>query len=247
MRDDEAEAIELGETREIARGVVVQRRSFLGLCAAAFGAGAARPALSAALAQEGARITLDEFLDEVVPVARELVRDTSAIGEDCYLHTLAAHAVALAAVAAPELRPSEQGEGVTIGSHGPGNPFVVLHWRMAPGSVIRLHAHTYGNVVTVGLEGRARVRNFETLEPPDFASAEPVRLRCTTDQVLTPGRINLVPLSHGFVHGFEAGPEGASGLDITTRIRDKAPTPYLDLEDTALDPKAAVFRGRWTG
>ena len=32
---------------------------------------------------------------------------------------------------------------------------------MEPGTIIRTHAHTYGNVVTLGLEGSLRVQNFE--------------------------------------------------------------------------------------
>jgi len=191
-------------------------------------------------------VSLERFLEDVLPVARELVGDVSPIGEDRYLHTLASYAVALGDVAAPELRASAQGEGVEIGASWAGDPFVVLHWRMRPGAEIRPHAHTYGNVVTVGLEGRARVTNFETVEPPEFASDEHVLLRRTTDQILLPGRINLVPLSHGFVHGFRAGPEGARGLDITTRLRERQPTPYLVLEEEPVDAAAALFRGYWT-
>ena len=191
-------------------------------------------------------LSLEEFLEEVVPVARSLKEDTSAVGQDRYLHTLASFAVRLGDVAAPEWRSSGQGENTFIGANWAGDPFVVLHWRMEPGSVIRPHAHTYGNVCTVGLEGRARIRNFETLGPPEFESRETVLLRETARQQLTAGRISLVSLQHGYVHGFEAGPEGARGLDITTRLHDRQPTPYLELEEEAVDAGGGVFRGRWT-
>ncbi len=250
-----AEALPVGESAEVAPGVVVERRCFLTLAAAAFGVagfseradarGRRHPPAHMGVCTEG-RITLEEFLAEVVPVARELKADTSAVGEDRYLHTLASFAVRLGAVAPPEMRPSGQGPNTFIGVSWGGDPFVVLHWRMDPGAVVRLHAHTYGNVVTVGLEGRARVRNFETLATPDFESSAPVRLRLTNDQLLSPGRINLVPLSHGFVHGFQAGAAGARGLDITTRLRDKRPTPYLDVGEDPVDGENRVYEGRWT-
>ncbi len=242
-----AEALPVGESAEVAPGVVVERRCFLTMAAAAFGVSGFSGRVDArARLHPERRITLEEFLTEVVPVARELKADTSAVGEDRYLHTLASFAVRLGEVALPEMHPSGQGPNTFIGVSWGGDPFVVLHWRMEPGAFIRLHPHTYGNVVTVGLEGQARVRNFETLAAPDFESAAPVRLRLTNDQLLTPGRINLVPLSHGFVHGFQAGAAGARGLDITTRLRDKRPTPYLDVEENPVDGENRIYTGRWT-
>lgn len=240
----EAEGIPIGQSAEVAPGVVVERRSFLGLAAAAFGLASTR---GAGLGQDpGPILSLEEFLEEVVPVARELKQDPSPVGEDRYLLTLASYAVRLGDVAQPEWRPSGQGEDTFIGVSWVGDPFIVLHWRMEPRSRIRLHAHTYGNVVTVGLEGQAQVRNFETLDEPDFDSSQAVRLRLTTSQILAPRSINLVPLSHGFVHGFQAGPQGARGLDITTQLRERRPTPYLELEETPVEPEDSIFMGRWT-
>lgn len=233
---------------EVAPGVRVQRRSFLGLCSAAI---LSPHTLSRGLpgCEEEPRLTLDEFLEEVVPTARELKQKLGAkpgrSAEDRYLLTLASHAVRLGDVPAPELRPTPQGEQVEIGVSSIADPFVVLHWRMQPGAVIRLHAHTYGNVCTLGLEGRARVRNYETVEAFDPGVEQPLLVRRTNDQLLDPFGTNLVPLSHGFCHGFEAGPEGARGLDITTRLAERQPTPYLELESSPVDAAAGLHRGRW--
>jgi hypothetical protein len=238
----------LGELVPTDEGVTVERRSFLGLAAAGF---LAPRSPRMVLPREGQEphLTLEEFLEEVLPVAREL---KSALGarpqrslEDRYLHALAAHACRLGDVAPPELRPSSQGKGVSIGASWAGDPFVVLHWRMAPEATIRLHAHTYGNVCTVGLEGEAHVRNFETVDPLDVTEEGPVMVRRTTEQHLDVHGINLVPLSHGFCHGFSAGPAGARGLDITTRLAERKPTPYLVLDDEPVDVDAGLYRGRW--
>jgi hypothetical protein len=64
------------------------------------------------------------------------------------------------------------------------------------------------------------------------------------DQVLTPGNVNLVNLEHGYVHGFVAGPEGARGLDLTTRIKPKRSTPSL-VVGAAAEAARAVFEARW--
>lgn len=223
--------------------LVVQRRSFLGLCAATIlgprsgpGPGRADPDLS-----------LEEFLEDVLPVARRLRRQLEARPrrtlEDQYLHTLASHAVLLGDVPPPEQRPSSQGEGVEIGASWVGDPFVVLHWTLAPGARVRLHAHTYGNVCTLALEGSALVRNFEADVPP--GEDRQTRLLRTTDQALRPGDTNLVPLSHGWCHGFVAGPSGARGLDITTRLGERAPTPYFVGREDPLTSPAREFEGRW--
>ena len=209
----------IGSETEVDPGVVLERRSFLGVCTAALLTPHSPTRVLEAPGGEP-RLSLEEFLAEVLPVARELKAGLGAnpdrSPEDRYLHTLASYAVRLGDVPVPEMRPSSQGGETEIGASWVGDPFVVLHWRMAPGSAIRLHAHTYGNVCTVGLEGRARIRNYETVEPLDVTAEGPVELRRTTDQLLGPRRVNLVPLSHGFCHGFEAGSEGARGLDITT-------------------------------
>lgn len=194
-----------------------------------------------------AHLSYEEFLKEVVPIARELVRDDSRVGEDRYLHTLASYAVRLSGVPEPEMRQNSKGDGpkTFIGANEGGDPFNVLHWRMEPGASISIHAHTYGNVVTVGLQGAARIQNFEMVGEPDFAARSTFIVRKCQEQILLPGTINLVPLAHGYCHGFRAGASGARGLDITTRIREKRPSPVLDVSARATDADFALFEASW--
>ena len=245
---DESEP-DLGESVEVQPGVVVERRSFIGLCSVAFLAPRSSR-IAIPTANEEPRLTLEEFLEEVLPVARDLRAELAAkperSAEDQYLFTLASFAARIGDVAVPELRATSQGEGVGIGASWIGDPFVVLHWRMEPNARIRLHAHTYGNVCTLGLEGTARVQNYETVGAFDVNTDGLVRVRRTNDQRLDPHAINLVPLSHGFCHGFEAGPEGARGLDITTRLAERQPTPYLEVDETPIDAAAGIYGARWS-
>lgn len=232
-----------------AEGVHVERRSFLATATAALAGFHVAPRALLPAADERA-VDFDEFVARAVPVARELLADTSRVGQDRYLLTLAALAVRLADVARPEtMRPSPQGDGVTLGVNPTGVddcPFVVLHWHLEPGCRVRDHAHTYGNVVTLCLEGEARVRQFEMLGERSCATDTAFRVRQTQDQLLTPGRTNLVSLERDYTHGFTAGPEGARGLDITTRIRERQATPCLELGE-AVDAGRRVFEARWVG
>ncbi len=233
-----------GESVSPAPGLVVCRRGLLGAIAAACAAvnlpGASPRWLERGRPADG--FTVEEFVAAVAPVCRELVADTSAKGQDRYLLTLASFAVRLGAVPVPEMR--QTGPGKRIGSnHGP-DPFTMLHWHLGPGAVISPHAHTYGNVVTLGLTGSAIVSNYEVVGARDFDTKAAFEVQRTVEQVLRPGDINLVNLERHYVHGFVGGPEGASGLDITTRIHERRAAPLLEIgEPTRADERR--FRATW--
>ncbi len=230
----------LGTWFEAAPGLRVQRRCLLRTLALAM-AGAALPARAS---ETAARLTLEEFVAEVLPVARALVADRSSVGQDRYLLALASHAVRLVDVPEPEFRESGQGPGASIGVNGAHDPFVILHWKLAPRGVVHPHAHSYGNVLTLGLAGEARVENFEMEGGRDFDTREPFVARRTVRQRLTAGSINRVSLERDYVHGFRAGPAGARGLDLTTGLLPRRPTPWLRIE-APLPGDAPLFRARW--
>lgn len=241
---NEVDDLPRGESCEIEPGVVVQRRDVLTTIATVF-ATAGLPGMARAARLDPARdaFSYDDFLKEAIPVAKALVADTSMAGQDRYLLALASIAVRLGDVKEPDMSPS--GEGTTIGANPGGDPFNVLHWRMQASSRIRPHPHIYGNVVTLVLEGEARIHNYEVVGARDYGEQGAFRVRRTVDQWLTPGGVNLVNLERNYVHGFVAGPLGARGLDITTRIREKQPSPTLELEPEPVDAATSIWTGRW--
>jgi hypothetical protein len=242
------EELEIGETAEICPGVLVERRCFMKTLALAFSSVSLPDVAAARLARKSdARLSYEEFLKEVIPVARRLVSDTSLLGQHRYLLTLASYAVRLADAPVPAMRDSGQGAGggTFIGANPGGDPFIVLHWRMEPGSIIRHHPHTYGNVVTLGLEGEVRIENFEMVGVRDFGANGNFKVRKTQSQVLTAGQVNLVNLERGYIHGFQASARGGRGLDITTRIREKRETPYLNLGKNPVEVEPGIYEASW--
>jgi hypothetical protein len=240
--------LENGETAQVSHGVVIERRCFLKTIAAAFGALSIPGVATADLARSDERLTYEEFLKEVVPVAKKLVGDTSLAGQQRYLLTLASYAVRMAEAPVPAMRDSGQGagRGTFIGAIPGGDPFIVLHWRMEPGSIIRPHAHTYGNVMTLALEGEVRIENFEMVGTRDFDAKGTFKARKTQSQIVTPGQVNLVNLESGYVHGFQAGARGGRGLDITTRIKERRETtPYLNLAKKPVEIEPGVYEASW--
>lgn len=242
------EELEIGETAEISPGVLVERRCFMKTLAVAFSSISLPGIATAQLARASdARLSYEEFLKAVIPVAKRLVSDTSVAGQYHYLLTLASWAVRLAEVPVPTMRDSGQGAGggTFIGANPGGDLFIVLHWRMEPGSVIRHHPHTYGNVMTLGLEGEVRVENLEMVGVRDFAAKGTFKVRKTQSQVLTPGQVNLVNLERGYIHGFQTSARGGRGLDITTRIREKRETPYLNLGKKPVEVEPGIYEASW--
>lgn len=243
------EELPIGETLETDPGVVVERRCFLKVATVALASVALPGSAVAKLADSNEPLDFEEFLAITIPLAKKLVSDTSRTGQDLYLHTIAAHAVRLADVPIPQFRDSGQGTGpgTFIGFNPGGDPFIVLHWKMAPGSTVRTHAHTYGNVVTLGLEGAVRQINYEVIGEPDFESTKGFRVRQTQDQYLSAGRTNLLNLKRDYIHGSIATPMGGRGLDITTRLKPRPAhgVPYLELGDP-VDAGRTVWQARWT-
>ncbi|MFN0207563.1 MAG: hypothetical protein ACKVS6_14750 [Planctomycetota bacterium] len=185
----------------------------------------------------------EDFLKDAVPAAKQLVGDTSRAGQDRYLHTIAALACLLLDVPAPKM--TDKGNGTAIGANPSEAPFVVLHWKMEPGSVITPHPHIYGNVVTICLEGEVRVSNYEVMGEPDYNKKGTFQVRKTVDQWLSPGHTNLVNLDKNYIHGFEAGRSGARGLDITTKIRERVPSPSMDVAKIPRDASRSIFDASW--
>lgn len=247
--EETLDQLDIGETAQISPGVVVERRCFMKTAALAFGSLSIPGVATAHLGRSNERLTYEEFLKEVVPVARKLVSDTSLAGQQRYLLTIASYAVRMADAPVPAMRDSGQGAGAGtfIGAIPGADPFIVLHWRMEPGSIIRPHAHTYGNVMTLALEGEVRVENFEMVGARDFDARGTFKARKTQSQLLTPGQVNLVNLESGYVHSFQAGTRGGRGLDITTRIKPRRETtPYLKLANKPVEIEPGVYEASWT-
>lgn len=244
------ENLPIGEIVEVEKGVLYQRRSFIKMLTIAIGA-ASLPFVSKAKSAEFVNETpsYEQFLKDVVPIAKTLVANTTLAGQSKYLLTLASFAVQIDKMQEPKFRANggKSGSQTYISGHpSPDAPFVVLHWKMEPNSVIRTHAHTYGNVVTLGLEGEIKIQNYEMVGEKNFEAGKTFKIKKTVEQILTAGKTNLVNLDENYCHGFQGGALGGQGLDITTRIKPiETTTAYLDLSKKPVDEVNGLYEGRW--
>jgi hypothetical protein len=235
------------EKTELKSGLVIERRSFLWLPLVA-AAGLVSP--RNLLGQEALlnnSLTWDDFLKECLPKAIELHKDTTAQGQDAYLYWIASLAARLALQTIPPAKTGKFNDlPVEFGIGYRGVPFFVVEWKMAPDAFFPPHNHPNASVCTLGIEGEARIRNFEVVgEAPEFSSTEKFKVRETHSGVISAGRINALSAKRDNIHTFQVGKAGASGIDISTYHGKDAGFSFLDIQARPIDSEKQIFEANW--
>lgn len=238
--------------KQIGGGILEERRRLLWVPAAAAAAFLLPGGISAARNKgflNGAGIGWEEFLEQVSPTAGELHEDSSARGQDAYLFWLASMAARLDFASIPKARLisfANLKPPVETGLAHRGSPFFVIEWKMSPGAYLPPHNHPNISVCTVCTGGRARIRNFDPEgRLPGFDSQKEFSVRETHDEILSPGRINTLSARRDNIHTFRAGPEGASGIDITTYHGKDEGFSFLEIARRPRDSEKRIYRAVW--
>ena len=191
------------------------------------------------------------FLKQCAPVAEELHKDSSAAGQEAYLHWIASMIVRTRASEIPRAKVARFGKlepPVSFGVGYRGKPFFIVEWQLEPGARLPPHCHPNASVCTLGLEGEARIRNFEVVgEAPEFASRKTFLVRETHNEVIAPGRINALSSLRDNIHTFQAGKNGARGIDISTYHGPDVGFSFLDIAPTPKETERRIFEAAWKG
>ena len=252
------------QTTEIVPGFSESRRRVLGL-PAAIAAGFILQRAGNAFANESSKeksmmpsnakvdgtLEWTAFLKECEPLARELHKNSSAAGQDAYLHWLASNVARARAAEIPRAKVGRFGTvepAIRFGVSYRGTPFFIVEWQLEPGAVLPPHCHPNASVCTLGLEGEARIRNFEiSVEAPEFTSRKTFLVRETHNEIIAPGRINTLSAKRDNIHTFQAGKHGARGIDISTYHGPDVGFSFLDVAPTPRDPDQRIFEAAWKG
>jgi hypothetical protein len=215
---------------------------------------ASEPSQSDPMARPGspvAQLGWESFLKECLPVATELHKDSSAAGQEAYLHWIASVISRAQPAAIPRAKVGRFGTlepAVRFGVSYRGRPFFLVEWQLEPGAFLPPHCHPNASVCTVGLEGEARIRNFEIVgKAPEFSSREVFRVRQTHDEIISAGRINTLSSTRDNIHTFQAGKTGARGIDISTLHGPDSGFSFLDISGTPRDAESRIFEASWKG
>lgn len=242
------------ERREAGNGILLERRRILWLPAAALAALLVPPSKTRAepapgFARPKETISWEDFIRDVAPTALELHADATGKGQDAYLFWLASMAARLDHATIPKAKLASFAAlepPVETGLAHRGKPFFIIEWKMSSGAYLPPHNHPNISVCTVCTGGRARIRNFDPPEnAPEFSSKRGFEIRETHDEILTPGRINTLSAVRDNIHTFRAGPDGASGIDITTYHGPDEGFSFLDIDEKPSNAEERVFRAVW--
>jgi hypothetical protein len=193
----------------------------------------------------------DSFVKQCLPVAQELHKDSSASGQEAYLHWLASMIARARIAEIPKAKLGRLGTlepSVSFGVSYRGFPFFIVEWKLEPGAFLPPHCHPNASVCTVGLEGEARIRNFEILgAAPEFSSRKSFLVRETRDELIAPGRIHTLSSVRDNIHTFQAGPTGARGIDISSYHGPDVGFSFLDIASKPKEPVTRTFEAAWKG
>lgn len=191
------------------------------------------------------------FLKQCAPVAEELHKNSSAAGQEAYLHWIASMIVRARASDIPRAKVGRFGKlepAVSFGVGYRGKPFFIVEWQLEPGAFLPPHCHPNASVCTLGLEGEARLRNFEVVgQAPEFSSRKTFLVRETHNEIIAPGRINTLSSLRDNIHTFQAGKNGARGIDISSYHGPDLGFSFLDIATTPKETERRIFEAAWKG
>jgi len=135
---------------------------------------------------------------------------------------------------------------VNFGVSFRGKPFFIVEWWLEPGAILPPHCHPNASVCTLGIEGEARIRNFEIAgDAPDFSSKQTFQVRETHNEIIAPGRLNTLSAFRDNIHTFQAGKQGARGIDISAYHGPDVGFSFLDINDKARDAERRIYEAVW--
>lgn len=234
--------------RELRRHVLLGTPATLAACLAS------PNRLLAALGESESSRQLEQFIEDTNERASRMKSDASSSGQDSYVKYLSEAVSAIDQVSKDGLSSrswKNLDPGVFLGTSGRNKAFFVVHWQLDPGAFLPPHCHPKTSVCTLGLDGSATLRHFET--GPDVPSYRDDReseflIRETQRLELTAGSISTLTEYRDNIHLFIAGNQGARGIDVTTDYGGDGSFSFLEFDhDRPVNRSDATYLAKWIG
>lgn len=239
----------------VAEGVVLERRSLLRFSAATVAAGLAtacavpggrKSAVAAPSPTGDSTLDIAEFLAEMYPRAKQYVA-SGGKQEESYLMAVGELMSRLQAPTSADARSAMKALLEQHGSEERRFEVLVLVFDFEGGQGFSHHDHRDYNGVIQGLEGEARVRNYDivgdVLVPP---KGETFQIRQTRDDLILPGRFSTLGTTRDNVHEVVAGPDGAKLLDAFTYLASDSRSYSMDVDPTPVDAERGIYEASWS-
>jgi hypothetical protein len=191
----------------------------------------------------------EDFIKQGVPELQKLYKYSSSQGQDAYLYSLAHWAARLRLETIPRAKLFRFGTlnpPVHFGVGYRGVPFIVVEWRLEPGAILPPHNHPNYSVCTLGIEGEARIRNYQIVGVvPEFTSNATFQVRETHNDLMGAGRINNLSPARDNIHTFQAGKTGARGIDFGTLYGEDIGFSFLNIEEKPRNTEGRIYEATW--
>lgn len=227
----------------VGTGIKVSRRALLVLSAGA--PLLVSPFRGTANAADFGDLSYEEFAALARAELKDLLPVSGGVAQDAYVHRAAALLRRMKG-----LPPQEFNASRPLDIHPVDKPvvFAVVVLRGLPGATLQAHNHPDYSVATMGLAGAVRVLNFEHEgTPPPYTSTERFKLRQTSEHWLGARDVVTLTPERDNIHTFEAGPEGALWVDISTPHPNGTATnfSYLHLYPGSRQRVGDLYEGVW--
>ncbi len=249
----DAVAIDTRVNETVAEGVTLERRSLLRLSAATLASAFALTACASSPTKRSERadeplsdgaLEIGELLSELRPDARRVV-ESGGRQEEAYLARVSELLARLHVPTQAELRAAMGPHPMSEG--GAGLEIWLAMFQLEAGKGFTHHDHRDYNGVILGVEGEARVKNFDILGddlvPPD---GQTFQIRQTRDDVILPGRFSSLGRTRENVHDLVAGPGGATVIDAFTYFTPEARSYFMDVDPVPRDADRRIYDAVWS-
>lgn len=243
-------------------GVRIERRSMLrlsaGTIAAALAAACTAPVRSRSASQESPAsmsakslspetLEVGELVAQMVPRARRLIAEGGK-REEAYLMGIGELLARLQVPTREDLKATMKRYSLENADDERPREISVVMFKLEPGRGFTHHDHRDYNGVILGVEGEARIKNFDILGAhPIPPSGRSFQLRETRDDLILPDRFSTLGSARDNVHNLVAGPEGATVLDVFTFLRPGARSHWLEVDPTPRDAERKIYDAAWAG
>jgi hypothetical protein len=194
-------------------------------------------------------LSWEDFIKQGVPELQKLYKYSSSQGQDAYLYSLAHWVARLRLETIPRAKLFRFGTlnpPVRFGVGYRGVPFMAVEWWLEPGAILPPHNHPNYSVCTLGIEGEARIRNFQIIgSAPEFTSKDIFQVRETHNELMGVGRINNLSPARDNIHTFQAGKTGARGIDFGTLYGEDIGFSFLNIEEKPRDAEGRIYDATW--
>ena len=242
----------------VADGVLLERRSLLRISAATAVAGLAtlsapgcatttRKGLEGRKGLESGSLDLEGFLQETYPRAKQFVA-SGAKQEEAYLMAVGE---LMARLNTADLTPKQTQTRMKAfaerhESEDTRFEMWVVLFALEPGKGFSHHDHRDYNGLILGVEGEARVHNFDVVGPDPVPPKDTTfQIRQTRDDRIYPGRFSTLGTTRENIHDLVAGPDGATVLDVFTFLNKDANSHFLKVDPKPRDAERGIFDASW--